>query len=262
LSIVLISTCYYLSVSYLSSGTPLLSITLLRYVVFLGLIGILSTLFVQYLGGGDRHIKTVFFTGVTPFMLILGCFLFFIYFPNLSLLLKILAGLFNVTLLYTLLLLNNVVLVVGSREVNIPVYRVAVIWVQIVLLSISLVLFTGIFRSTLQPLIQVALIIVAAYIFYQYLIWVYLNDTDIRVLTSLESVVLSFATTVLVGWGASSVLFFSAESFLRGIFVASVFLLGMGYIQLYLKNALSKNGVWNYLLICVVFLAILVVFRP
>ena len=233
-----------------------------KYIAFIAFVSILSSLFVQYLGGGGKTVKMLFFTGVMPFMLTLGCFLFFLYFPNLSLLLKILAALFNFILLYTLLLLNNVVLVVESRETNIPVYRVAIGWVQIVLLSISLILFTGIFRTFFQPLVQVMFIVVSSYIFYQYLIWVYSNDKDYRVLRPLESTVLSFAITLLVGWGASLVLFFATESFLRGIFVASVFLLGLGYIQLYLKNALSKKNTWDYLLICLVFLIILVVFRP
>lgn len=262
LSAILISACYFLSLSYLSSNDASQSASLAKYIVFIALISVLSSLFVQYLGGGNREVKIVFFTGITPFMLTLGCFLLFVYFPNLSPILKVLAGFFNFILLYTLLLLNNVILVVESREVNIPVYRVAINWVQIVLLSVSLVLFTGILKTFLQPLIQVVLIAASSYIFYQYLIWVYSNDKDIRLLRSFESVILSLANTLLVGWSASLVLFFATESFLRGIFVASVFLLGLGYIQLYLKNALSKKGVWDYLLICLVFLTILVVFKP
>jgi len=262
LSAVLISTSYLLAVSYLSSTDSLQQASFIKYIVFLALISVLSPLIVQYLAGGDRSIKMVFFTGIMPFTLTLGCFFFFVYFPNVSLVLKILAGLFNFLLLYTLLLLNNVMLVVESREVTIPVYRVAINWVQIVLLGVSLILFTGIFRTFFQPLVQVALVMVLSYIFYHYVIWVYSNDKDIRLLKSFESVVLCFATTLLVGWGASLVLFFSTESFLRGIFVASVFLLGLGYIQLYLKNALSKKGLWDYLIICLVFLTILVVFRP
>ncbi|MFA5776266.1 MAG: hypothetical protein WC988_01795 [Patescibacteria group bacterium] len=262
LSAVLISVCYFLSRGYLSFNNVLQPMLFVKYVSFIALISVLSSLFVQYLSGGDKDIKIVFFTGITPFMLTLGCFLFFVYFPNLSLILKVLTGFFNFILLYTLLLLNNVILVVESREVNIPVYRVAINWVQIVLLSVSLVLFTGIFKTFFQPLIQVSLITASSYIFYQYLIWVYSNDKDIRLLRPLESVILSLANTLLVGWGASLMLFFATESFLRGVFVASVFLLGLGYIQLYLKNALSKKGVWDYLLICSVFLTILVLFRP
>ena len=262
LSAVLVAVCYFLAINYLASTNSTQSALFVKYVAFIALISVLSSLFVQYLDGGDRNIKIVFFTGITPFMLTLASFLLFVYFPNLSLVLKVLAGLFNFILLYTLLLLNNVILVVESREVNIPVYRVAVNWVQIVLLSVSLVLFTGIFKTFLQPLIQVAFITASAYIFYQYLIWVYTSDKDTRVLKPLESVVISLANTLLVGGGASLVLFFATESFLRGIFVSSIFLLGQGYIQLYLKNALSKKGLWDYLLICLVFLTILVVFRP
>ena len=262
LSAGLIFACYLLASSYLSYSGEAGDTLLIKYVVFIALISILIPLIVQYLPGGEKNIKMVFFTGVTPFTLTLGCFLLFVYFPNLSLVLKMLAGVFNFFLLYTLLLLNNVMLVVKSREVTIPVYRVAINWVQIVLLGISLILFTGLFRTFFQPLIQVALITTFSYICFQYVIWVYSNDKDARRLNFFESVTLCFAGSVLTGWGASLTLFFATESFLRGIFVASVFLLGLGYIQLYLKNSLSKKGVRDYLLICLVFLVILVAFRP
>gem|GEM_PF-609206 len=262
LSVALIGVCYGLAASFVSSGSVPYPASLGVYVVFIALVSVLSSLFVQYLGGGSRGAKMVFFTGVMPFMLAVGCFMLFVYFPNLSLAIKILAGLFNVSLLYTLLLLNNVLLVVGSRETSIPVYRVALNWVQVVLLAVSLILFTSIFKTALQPLIQVALIMLCAYVFYQYLLWVYSSDRDIKQLKYLEALTLCLTSTLLVGWAACMVLFFATESFLRGIFIASVFLFGLGYIQLYLKNELSRKGIRDYVLICAIFLGILVVFRP
>lgn len=262
LSVLLIGFVYFLATRYLLSGEGAVdNLALAKYTLFIGISTILSSLFVQYLEGGDRSIKTVSFVGLTPFLLVMGVFLFFIYYPNLSVFLKVGAGFFYTVLLYTLLLLNNVLLVVGSREGSIPVYRVAINWVQIVLLGVSITLFTGILRVQVQPLIQVLFIIAVSLLYYSYLIWVYSNEKDIRRIEAYGAVILVGSFALLVGWGTFVTLFFPAESFLRGIFISSVFLLGLGYIQLYLKNSLSKKSIWDYLLICLVFFSILVLFK-
>lgn len=262
LSLLLIGTTYFLAFKLASSGQDLAITSLLKFAGFISLLTILSSLFIQYLEGGDRGVQAMLYVGLTPLMLAMGCFLLFLYYPNLSVLLKMLAGVFYVILLYTLLLLNNVLLVVETRESHIPVYRVAINWVQIVLLSVSISLFTGLFRVQIQPLFQVLLIMLVSYFWYTYLLWVYSNDKDIRQVKLHEGWVLSGIFSLLVGWGAFITLFFQAETFLRGIFVSSVFLLGLGYIQLYLKNSLNRKFIWDYLLICLVFFGILCVFRP
>lgn len=262
LSLTLIGATYILSLKLASSQGPGSNLVLLKFVVFISLLTILSSLFTQYLEGGDRGVQVMLYVGIAPLLLTMGCFLFFAYFPNLSVILKIIAGLFYFVLLYTLLLLNNVLLVVESREVHIPVYRVAINWVQIVLLSCAISLFTGLLKIQVQPLVQLLMIVVISFFCFNYLLWVYSNEKDIRQVKPYEGLVLSGVFTLLVGWGAFMSLFFPAESFLRGIFISSVFLLGLGYIQLYLKNSLSKKNIWDYLLICLVFLVILVVFRP
>lgn len=247
----------------------LLSALLIAFAYFMyenlllvGFITVVSVLFVQYLDGGVKDLKSALFVVVTPILLVLGLALFFTYYPNLSIILKLGAGSFYFGLLYTLLLLNNVLLVVKGREEIIPVYSVAVNWVQIVLLGTSLSLFTGLLRLGIQPLLQALAIITVSLIFYQYAIWVWSYEKDSRQLKTFEALVLSISFAVLTGWSAFSTLFFSAESFLRGIFVASVFLLGLGYIQLYIKNALSKKTLQDYLVICLLFLVLLVVFKP
>jgi len=237
-------------------------LTLTKYIVLLGIVTVLSSLFVQYVEGGDSSIKIYTFVGFTPALLVVGTFMFFVFYPNLSILLKVAAAIFYMVLLYTLLLLNNVLIVVKSREVSIPVYRVAVNWVQIVLLGVSITNFTGILRINIQPLFQLALIIGISLFHYLYLVWVYSNEQDIRQVKAYEALVLCISFALLVGWSVFTTLFFPAESFLRGIFIASVFLLGLGYIQLYLKNSISKKSIWNYLLIVMVFFTIAVAFKP
>ncbi len=247
----------------------LLSMTLVSFaylttlnIVIVGLVTVLSAVFVQYLDGGVKDIKSVLFVGLTPLLLVLGLVFFYTYYPNLSIVIKIGAGLFYLGLLYTLLLLNNVLLVVKGREESIPVYRVAINWVQIVLLGISLSLFTGLLRLQIQPLLQVVAIGLTSFACYYYYIWVWSYEKDSRKLSTFETLILSTSFTVLTGWATLSTLFFPAESFLRGIFVASVFLLGLGYIQLHIKNAISVRNLRDYFIICLVFFVVLVVFKP
>lgn len=261
-ALALVGISYYLSFRIIQrDATPSL-LTLINNIVFIGLVSVLGSLFIQYLEGGERRPEIVFYVGIMPFLLTLGSLLFFIYYPNLSLFFKIAAVAFYSVLLYTLLLLNNVLLVVESREMHIPVYRVAINWVQIVLLSISISLFTGLLRVQIQPLIQLTFVMITSFVCYNYLLWVYSNDKETRKVKPYEGVVLSGAFTLLTGWGAFFTLFFPAETFLRGIFGSSVFLLGLGYIQLYIKNSLSKKNMWDYLVVGIVFLVIMTVFRP
>jgi hypothetical protein len=231
-------------------------------IVLVGLVTLLSAFFVQYQDGGVKDVRSVIFVVITPLLLILGLVFFYNFYPNLSVILKVGASLFYLSLLYTLLLLNNVLLVVKGREGGIPVYRVAVNWVQIVLLGISISLFTGLLRLEIQPMFQVMAVTLVALICNQYFIWVWSYEKDSRQLKAFESAVLSGSFALLTGWSAFLVLFFSTESFLRGIFVASIFLLGLGYTQLYIKNALSKRTLRDYLVICAVFFGLLVVFKP
>jgi hypothetical protein len=261
LSLILVATAYYLSGRYIAGDDNDVWV-LLKYVIFIGMTSVLSTLLVQYLEGGKKEFSTVFFAGSMPFFLVLGCFLFYCYYPNLSLNIKILASAFYVFLLYTLLLLNNVVLVVGSREVNIPVYRAALNWVQIILLSSSILLFTSFSRLQIHPLIQLVLITLVSLVFYGYLLWVFSDEREIKAIKSHEALSLIIGLSSLVGWAFFSVIFFPTESFLRGLFVSSVFLLGLGYVQLYLKNSLSKRNLRDYLLICSTFFVLVLVFRP
>lgn len=262
LSLVLVSCAYFLA-GRATLGEESQTLTLLgKYIVFLALTSILSSLFIQYLEGGSRGIRELLFVGLTPFSLVLGAFFFFNYYPNLALPIKLGAGLFYAALLYTLLLLNNVLLVVKSREDVIPVYRVAINWVQIVLLSVSISLFTGMHRLAVQPVLQTAFVVLVAFNFFGYLFWVFSYEKETRQIKLYESVILAAILAMFTGWASFITLFFSAETFLRGLFVASVFLLGLGYIQLYLKNALSKNNIWNYLAICLVFFIVLVLFKP
>lgn len=262
LSFTLVGLVFFIANRLAGVSEPVQVTTLFKFVVIISITTILSSSFVQYLSGGGKKITTIFYVGFSPVLVILGCFLLFLYYPNLSIFLKLISGLFYTIVLYTMLLLNNVLLVVESREVSIPVYRVALSWVQIVLLSSVLAIFTGLLRLPVHSIVQAGLIIVVSFFCYSYLFWVYSNEKEVRSVKVYEGLVLCSAFGLLTGWSSFITLFFPAESFLRGIFISSVFLLGLGYIQSYLKNSLSRRNIREYLLICLMFFTILMLFKP
>ena len=261
-SILLVFTAYYFAGSYHRLEDQAAPALLAKYILIVAFISIAISLFVQYLDGGDRGSREMIFVGLTPFFLCLGVMFFYLYYPNLSITIKIVAGLFYVGLLYTLLLLNNVLLVVKGREEIIPVYRVAVGWVQIVLLSVGITVFTGLHRLPIQPLVQTLTVSLVAFFFYNYSLWVYSFEKEIRKVKTLESFVITASLAVFTGWTSFTTLFYSGETFLRGLFIASIFLLGLGYIQLYLKNSLSKKTLWDYIAVTLGFFTVLVLFKP
>jgi len=261
-SVLLVGAVYYFAGSYHRLEDEASPVLLEKYIIIVAFISVAMSLFVQYLDGGDRGAKELAFVGLTPFFLCLGVLFFYLYYPNLSVTIKIVAGLFYTGLLYTLLLLNNVLLVVKGREEVIPVYRVAVGWVQIVLLSVAITVFTGTHRLPVQPLLQTLAVCLVAFFFYSYSLWVYSFEKEIRKVKALESFVITASLAVFTGWTSFTTLFFSGETFLRGLFIASVFLLGLGYIQLYLKNSLSKKTLWDYIAVTLVFFVVLVLFKP
>lgn len=261
-SVFLVFVAYYIAGNYNRSLDQPATALLARYILFLALISITTSLFVQYQDGGNRGARELFFVGLAPFFLCLGVLFFYLYYPNLSSTVKIFTALFYTGLLYTLLLLNNVLLVVKGREEVIPVYRVAVGWVQIVLLSVAITVFTGLHRLPVQPLLQTLTVYLVALFFYAYSLWVYSFEKEIRRIKGLESFVITASLAVFTSWASFITLFFSGETFLRGLFIASVFLLGLGYIQLYLKNSLSKKTLRDYIAVTLTFFVVLVLFKP
>lgn len=261
-SVLLVATSFYLAINCAKRDGDQFTSELGKYVLFLALISITSALIVQYLEGGKRGVRQSLFVGTTPFFLCLGVFFFYLYYPNLSFPVKLMAGVFNVFLLYTLLLLNNVLLVVGNREEVIPVYRVAISWVQIVLLGVSISLFTGIHRVLIQPVMQTLVVAGVSLILYLYAMWAYFLEREIRRPKTKESLTLAISLVLLTGWASFMTLFFSAETFLRGLFISSVFLLGLGYIQLYVKNSLSKRSLLDYIAPALFFFVVMAIFKP
>lgn len=205
---------------------------------------------------------SVFYVAFSSLVGFLSLILFFNYYPNISSFLRLWAFLFYFLVLYTLFLLNNIVLVVASRGETIPIYRVAANWAQFVILSLIIPLFTGLLKLNIHPVFQVLLVGVSCFFLYLYLFWVWGGERDAKKPTIWERLVLSSGFSLICSHSVFIMLFFAAEPFLRGLFVSSVFLLGLGYIYLYIKNSLSVKSLSYYLINLAIFFLIMILFKP
>lgn len=208
------------------------------------------------------NLVSAFYIAFSGFLCFLSLFLFFNYYPNISLFLRLGAFVFYSVILYTLILLNNIVLFVVSRGEAIPIYRVATNWVQFVLLSLGIPLFTGLLKLDIQPLLQVLIVGLFCIFLYFYFFWVWGGERDIKKPSIWEKVVLAGGFALICVHAVFVTLFFAAESFLRGLFASSVFLFGLGYIYLYIRNSLDTKALRYYLINLAVFFIIMILFKP
>ena len=229
------------------------------------LIALLGTLFVQYTSF-KVNVKSIFFNTfiniiALPVILILGTVLTLIYFPNLSVVVRVVA-IFGVgVLMYITQLVDNVFLVVYERGEAIPLYRVATTWSQILMVVLAIPFYAGIFKVPLNSITQSIVVATVAGLFTLFMVWIMLMDPEVtdpsREERLIESGMVFFAVfTVSIGTS-----FIPTESFLRSLLVSAVLMASLGYIQAHHKNKINKKLILEYFLIIIVFLIFVLFIR-
>jgi len=197
-----------------------------------------------------------------PMSLSLGTFLSLYHFPNFSLVFRLFSLVIVSGLYYLISLVNNILLVVDEREEVFPLYRVAVTWSQIILVIISIPVYVGVYKFDQGPLYQSFLASLVTFVFAFYYLWSLSFDRRVRKIGNTEKIINSLFCVFLVFLGGISVSFIPTEAFLRGIFSSAILLFGLNYIDSYMKNRLNKSFLYIYGAIILVFLIILLIFRP
>lgn len=206
--------------------------------------------------------RNLFYTILTPLVLVTGALLSFTFFPNLSLIFKLGAIISVTTLFYIYSLVNNVFLVVEDKKDVIPLYRVAVTSSYIVLSIVGIPLFAGIFKVSIVFWLQSLLASFSSMVFILYAFWITKYDVDAKRLSNTESVFLCVLTFFIIFIFSSSVAFIPTEPFLRAIFTASGLMFCIGLVQSHLKNSIDKVFIRQFFIVFAMFLVILVVFNP
>jgi len=191
-----------------------------------------------------------------------GALLSLHFFPNLGFLFKIFVILFFSGMYYLVSLSDNIFLVVHDREEVIPLYRVAVTWSQILQVVVAIPLFAGIFKINSTAFLQCFAVAIISFLFTYYQLWIYQFDQDAKKTGIGEILFLCFSAFFLTYALSFAVSFFPSEAFLRASFLSSILLFILSYISGYLKNEISRKMVMGYLIIVLIFLAILLIFIP
>jgi hypothetical protein len=167
----------------------------------------------------------------------------------------------SAVMFYIIAIVDNIFLVVNEREETIPLYRAAVPWSQILLVTVSIPLYAGIFKIPTYSLAQVALISFFAIILNIYQFWSYRHEDNLVPVRVGGMVLFSFFVgfiTFVVGIATS---FLPVESFLRGLTASAGLMFGLFYTSSFLKNNISKKLLLEYSAIILGFVILSIIFQ-
>jgi hypothetical protein len=251
----LVSVCFLLYASNIISHEGV------RFGVLLWLLLIsgFGIFFVHY---PNITLNQCFSLTLLPLHLMSGVLLSLTYFPNLSTLFKIGALVGVGVLLYIINLVNNIFLVVSERQKPIPLFRVATVWSQILVVIVAIPFFAGIFKTPFVFFYQSSLVALSAFLFSLYSSWTLDFDKEVVDLGIGERALVSLLVAFVVFASSLAVSFLPVESFLRALFGAAMLMSGVGYVHAHYKNRITRNMLFEYGLIASIFLFILMVFRP
>lgn len=199
---------------------------------------------------------------IMPLGVISGGVLSLKFYPNLGSVFKIFVVAFFSGMYYLVSLADNIFLVVSDREEIIPLYRVAVTWSQILQVIVAIPLFAGIFKLNIVTFTHSLIISLISFLFTYYQLWVYRFEPDAKKVGAGERYYICFLSFFIVFVTSLGVSFFPSEDFLRALFTSSVLLFILNYISAHLKNEISRRIIIRHLLITVVFLVLLIFFKP
>jgi len=219
---------------------------------------LLSVFIVHY---PNLTFKNLAISSILPLFLSYGAFLVLRYFPNLALTFRLLSIFGYAALYYVVSLVDNIFLVVNERKEIIPLYRVAVTWSHIMIITIAIPFYTGIFKLPINSLFQNIIIFLATCVFCLYIIWASRYDKGMKNLSIGEGTLLSLYSSFIVAGMSTAVSFFPTEAFMRALLVSSTLMFVMNYsITGYLKNEIYKKIIFEYLGIVLLFFFLTLVF--
>jgi hypothetical protein len=234
-----------------------LDVTAREVPVYVLVLVVLGTIVVHY---PNIDIKNIFLSILMPSSLIAGALLSLYYFPNLGLPFKFFSIVCFGVIYYLLSLIDNIFLVVEEREEVIPLYRVAITWSQILQAVCAIPLFSGIYKLGISPFIQAFIMGIVSLLFTVYQLSISKFDKDAKTVRVGEGIFFSLFVLFIVTAVSVAVSFVPAEAFTKGLLTAIVLMFGLSYTTSYLKNDISKKTLFQFLIIFLIFFALMVLF--
>jgi len=228
------------------------------YIVLFSAIILILNLLALYPG---YRVKDLFYISFEPLVITISTLYGLAFFPNLNIFFKLILILVSGVMLYISTLTNNLTIAEKVEEGSLPLFRVGLIWTQILLIIQSIPLITVIYKINYPFYIQSLFVMIYFFLAsLSYLHTILLTKKEGEVSRS-EYRILALQMLILPTLASVSTSFISAESFLRATFITSVFMGMVGYTRNYLENSITKRLVIQYFLIFLFFLVVLVLFK-
>jgi hypothetical protein len=248
------------TIVYIFGAVTFLYTSLNKSIYILGFCLLIFCLNLLALYPGYR-VKDLFFISFEPLVITISTLYGLTFFPNLNLFFKLALIMVSGLMLYISTLTNNLTIAEKVEESSVPLFRVGLLWTQILLIIQSIPLVTVVYKLDYYFFIQSLILL-----FYFFLASIsYLNTF---LLTRKEDIIDRKEYWLLVAQmvffpvvGSLATAFISTESFLRATFVTSIFMGLVGYTRNYLENSITKRMVFQYSLIFLFFLIVLLLFR-
>ncbi len=208
------------------------------------------------------RLNNLLFSIILPWQLMIAAVLFLKFFPNLGFLFRLCVVIGTSFLYYVISLVDNIFFVVQDREEQIPLYRVAVTWAQILSIMVAIPLFSSLFKLNINAFWQGAVVSISALLFCIYQFWEAGFDKDLKRPKVGEYVLLNLLVMFMIFVGSVSVSFFPTEAFLRGSYTSIILMFGLTYVYGHLKNDIDEKIMFQYLFLIFGFFFILLIFMP
>lgn len=205
--------------------------------------------------------KDLILISYLPLILASSTILGLIFFPNLSSVFRYILMFFSGGFFYLSILINNLVIAEKIEDSSLPLFRVGQVWLQIILITLTVPFITVIYKFNLHfyshSLIIFIYLLISSYVY----LHTYLISKPGQV-SSKEFILLLIEMVYLPFVASVAISFVLAESFFRATFITCVFMAMVSYARNYVDNSLNKKLLVQYLVICTFFLLVLIVFKP
>jgi len=222
------------------------------------LVVLIINLIVLYPG---YKLKDLLIISFLPIVIVSSTVMGLIFFPNLSSFFKYALMFFSGGLFYLSLLINNLIIAEKVEDTSLPLFRVGQVWLQILLIILSIPFITMIYKLNFKFYIQSLFIFIylltSSYVY----LHTYLISKEDK-MSMKEYILLLFEMVYLPLIASIATSFISAESFFRATFITSVYMAMVSYSRNYIDNSLNKRLIIQYVIISAFFLLVLIAFKP
>lgn len=240
-------------------GFEFINFDKIYYTVAFVFVMVITNLIALYPG---YTLKDILYISFQPVTLTIATIAGLHYFPNLNFYFKFILIIVSAFLVYISTLTNNLVIAEKLEDSSLPLFRVGLIWTQILLIIQSIPLITIIYKLDWAFYTQTILImfyfIFASFIY----IHTFLLTRKNEKISDREVALIVSQMVYLPVIAAISTSFIPAESFLRATFITSVYMGMVGYARNYLENAITRKLVLQYAAISLFFIIVLLAFTP